>query len=159
MNAVRAAEEARGCRVVDVSARKCGWDLTSYPPRATLSASAPRPSDGRGIKGEGNGQGTGGVSPQPESRHIEVKGRVKGATTITVTRNEILYALNQADKFHIAIVLIGEGDVVEGPFYLQNPFDAEPGWGVSSVNYDLQTLLAKAQSPPVYPFQKDKSRG
>ena len=27
--AVRRAEEARGCRVVDVSAQKCGWDLTS----------------------------------------------------------------------------------------------------------------------------------
>ncbi len=35
----------------------------------------------------------------PETRHIEVKGRVKGAGTITVTRNEMLYALNQADKF------------------------------------------------------------
>ena len=32
MNAVRVAEEARGCRVVDVSAQKCGWDITSYAP-------------------------------------------------------------------------------------------------------------------------------
>jgi hypothetical protein len=31
MDAVRRAEEARGCRVVDVSGAKCGWDLTSYP--------------------------------------------------------------------------------------------------------------------------------
>src|SRR6266567_5441669 len=28
MDAVRRFEEARGCRVVDVSAQKCGWDLT-----------------------------------------------------------------------------------------------------------------------------------
>ena len=53
MDAVRSAEEARGCRVVDVSAQKCGWDITSYPPAV----------DGK----------------QPEARHIEVKGRVKGA--------------------------------------------------------------------------------
>lgn len=33
MNAVRLAEEARGCCVVDVSAQKCGWDITSYAPR------------------------------------------------------------------------------------------------------------------------------
>ncbi|MCX6022333.1 MAG: hypothetical protein NTZ05_11515, partial [Chloroflexi bacterium] len=32
MNAVRRAEEARGCYVVDVSAQKCGWDITSYGP-------------------------------------------------------------------------------------------------------------------------------
>ena len=26
---------------------------------------------------------------------------------------------------------------------VSNPFDAEPGWGVSSVNYDLRSLLEK----------------
>ena len=55
----------------------------------------------------------------------------------------MLYALNQSDKFHLAIVLVGDADAVEGPFYLRNPFDAEPGWGVSSVNYDLNALLEK----------------
>ena len=132
MDAVRRVEESRGCRVVDVSAQKCGWDLTSYPPPATLSAM------GRGTGGE--------VSPQPPARHIEVKGRVKGAGTVTITRNEMLYALNQADKFLLAIVLVGDGDAVEGPFYVSNPFDTEPGWGVSSVNYDLNALLQKAQA-------------
>ena len=119
MDAVRRVEEARGCQVVDVSAQQCGWDLTAYPPRM-------------------NGQ-------QPPSRHIEVKGRVAGASTITVTRNEILYALNQAERFWLAIVFIQADDTVEGPFYLQNPFEAEPGWGVASINYDLQALLARAE--------------
>jgi superfamily II DNA or RNA helicase len=118
MNAVSRAEESRGCRVADVSAQKCGWDITSYPPSV----------DGK----------------QPDARHIEVKGRIKGATTVTITRNEMLYALNQSEKFHLAIVLVGENDVTEGPFYLRNPFDAEPGWGVSSVNYDLKALLERA---------------
>ncbi len=119
MDAVRRVEEARGCRVVDVSAEKCGWDLTSYPP----------PVDGKLV----------------EPRHIEVKGRQKGADTITVTRNEILYALNQADKFVLAIVLVDdETDEVDGPHYLRNPFDAEPGWGVSSWNVEIKALLARA---------------
>ena len=61
-----------------------------------------------------------------------------------MTRNEILYALNQAEKFHLAIVLVGESNAVEGPFYVSNPFDAEPGWGVSSINYELKGLLARA---------------
>jgi len=117
MDAVRRTEEARGCRVVDVSAQKCGWDLTSYPPAV----------DGK----------------QPESRHIEVKGRAKGASTVTITRNELLYALNQADKFLLAIVLVNADDSVEGPHYLRNLVDAEPGWGVASVNYDLNALLSQ----------------
>ena len=37
-------------------------------------------------------------------RFIEVKGRVTGAETITVTRNEILYSLNKPDSFILAIV-------------------------------------------------------
>ena len=118
MEAVRRAEEARGCRVVDVSAQKCGWDLTSYPPAV----------DGK----------------QPDARHIEVKGRVKGAGTVTITRNEMLYAFNQGDKFVLAIVLVGEDDSVDGPHYLRNPFDREPGWGVSSINYNLSDLLPES---------------
>ncbi len=121
MDAVRRSEEARGCRVEDVSAQKCGWDITSFPPAGP------------------NGH-------QPEPRHIEVKGRVKGATTVTITRNEILYALNQADKFLLAIVTIGPDDAIEGPFYLSKPFAKEPDWGVSSINYDLGELLSRAIS-------------
>ena len=119
MDAVRRAEEARGCRVVDVSAAKCGWDLTSYPPA------------------------TNGKLEEP--RHIEVKGRVSGATTVTVSRNEIVYALNQGEKFVLAIVLVGEDDTVVGPHYIRNPFDREPGWGVASINYNLDELLAHAE--------------
>lgn len=117
MQTVTQAEEARGRTVVDVSKHKCGWDLTSYLPSV----------DGK----------------IPEERHLEVKGRAKGSTTITVTRNEILYALNQADKFRLAIVLVDEKDQIEGPYYIPSPFDTEPGWGVSSVNYDLGLLLSK----------------
>ncbi|ACF43402.1 helicase-related protein [Pelodictyon phaeoclathratiforme] len=119
MQAVRQSEESRGCRVVDVSTQKCGWDITSYPPAI----------DGK----------------QPESRHIEVKGRIKGATTITVTRNEMLYALNQAEKFVLAIVQVDENEQIDGPYYLRNPFDAEPGWGVSSINFEISEFLKKAE--------------
>lgn len=76
-------------------------------------------------------------------RHIEVKGRAKGQTTITVTKNEILYGLNQADKFVLAVVLV-DGDQHEGPFYVRQPFAQEPDWAVSSINLDLGQLLARA---------------
>ena len=37
-------------------------------------------------------------------RFIEVKGRVSGAATVTVTKNEILYSLNKPKDFILAIV-------------------------------------------------------
>ena len=116
MQAVMAAEQARGHHVVDVSKDKCGWDVTSYPPS------------------------TDGVQPMP--RHIEVKGRAAGAETITVTRNEITYAVNQADKFWLAIVFVNPDDSVDGPHYISNPFAREPDWGAASVNYFVSELLA-----------------
>ncbi len=118
MNAVMVAERALGHEVIDVSAQKCGWDVTSLP----------RAVDGK----------------LPPSRHIEVKGRAKGNSTVTVTRNEILYGLNQQDKFILAIVLV-DGDQHEGPFYVIKPFTQEPDWAVTSINLDLAQLLAKAE--------------
>ena len=118
MNAVMVAERALGHEVIDVSAQKCGWDVTSLP----------RAVDGK----------------LPPSRHIEVKGRAKGNSTVTVTRNEILYGLNQQDKFILAIVLV-DGDLHEGPYYVTKPFTQEPDWAVTSINLDLDQLLAKAE--------------
>jgi SNF2 family DNA or RNA helicase len=120
MEAVRRVEETRGCQVEDVSHLKCGWDLTSYPP-----------SEGERL-----------VTP----RHIEVKGRAKGSTTVTVSRNEILYACNQGEKFVLAIVFVDDEGSINGPHYIRRPFDADPAWGVASINYDLAKLLSKAEA-------------
>ena len=79
-------------------------------------------------------------------RHIEVKGRIKGADTITVTRNEILYAMNQAEKFVLAIVLVNEDNTWDGPHYIYTPFSMDLDWGVTSVNYKISDLLSRAES-------------
>lgn len=34
-----------------------------------------------------------------------------------------------------------------GPYYIKHPFKTEPEFGVASVNYDLQDLLARAIQP------------
>ena len=120
MKAVMDAERALGHEVIDVSAEKCGWDVTSLP----------KTIDGK----------------LPASRHIEVKGRAKGQSTITVTRNEILYGLNQQDKFILAIVII-DGDSIDGPHYVRQPFTQEPDWAVTSINLDLPELLKRANPP------------
>jgi SNF2 family DNA or RNA helicase len=79
-------------------------------------------------------------------RFIEVKGRVTGAETITVTRNEILYSLNKPDDFILAIVEFFDGDE-HRVHYIRKPFGREPDFGVTSVNYDFSELLFRAEEP------------
>ena len=79
-------------------------------------------------------------------RFIEVKGRASGAATITVTRNEILYSLNKPEDFILAIVEFLEGGE-HRVHYLRQPFQREPDFGVTSVNYDFAELLARAGEP------------
>ena len=121
MNAVMEKERSFGHTVEVRSADTCGWDVTAHIPV--------QPGE-----------------PLKDDRHIEVKGRAKGADTITVTRNEICSAINQKDKFILAIVLV-EGDSYEGPYYIRNPFDKEPDLDDVSINKDLAKLLQKAVKP------------
>ena len=79
-------------------------------------------------------------------RFIEVKGRVSGAPTITVTRNEILYSLNKPDDFILAIVEF-TGEDTHNIHYLRQPFQREPDFGVTSVNYDFADLINRASLP------------
>ena len=91
-------------------------------------------------------------------RFIEVKGRESGATTVTVTRNEILYSLNKPEDYILAIVEFADdraadNDPVGGlhrgyrVHYIRQPFQKEPDFGVTSVNYSLDELLARAEAP------------
>jgi hypothetical protein len=86
------------------------------------------------------------ITPTGKLRFIEVKGRVSNAETITVTKNEILYSLNKPEDFILAVVefLDGESHRVH---YVRNPFRREPDFGVTSVNYDMAELLARATPP------------
>jgi hypothetical protein len=79
-------------------------------------------------------------------RFIEVKGRVAGAPTITVTRNEILYSLNKPEDFILGIVEFLDGSS-QRVHYVRTPFRREPDFGVTSVNYDFAELLARAEVP------------
>ncbi|RJT32596.1 DUF3883 domain-containing protein [Mesorhizobium waimense] len=78
-------------------------------------------------------------------RFIEVKGRVSGAATVTVTRNEILYSLNKPDDFILAMVEFDGDD--HRLHYVRRPFQREPDFGVTSVNYNFAELIARAEPP------------
>ena len=116
MEAVIRAERESGFEPRDVSAEKVGYDVESRDP-----------STGR-------------------LRFVEVKGRIEGAETITVTRNEILTCLNKPDRFWLAIVKVSDG-VPSEPVYLKAPFTKEPDFGVTSVNYGIHGLLERAETP------------
>ena len=79
-------------------------------------------------------------------RFIEVKGRATGADSVTVTSNEILTALNKPEDFILAIVEFQEADG-HRVHYLREPFQREPDFGVTSVNYKLDELIARAGAP------------
>ena len=91
-----------------------------------------------------------GVSERPgEVRHIEVKGRIAGAPTVTVSRNEILTSLNEPDRFILALVEVAPhgGETVR---YLRRPFEGRSEnfvFEVTSVNFTWSALWDRAESP------------
>jgi len=139
---VIAAEQALGHEPRDVSREKCGYDIES-----------------RVI----------GTADQPSRvRFIEVKGRIEGAETVTVTKNEILTALNKPENFVLALVQVpesadfSEGDAFKvstpkGTYntgdngcvvrYVLNPFQKEPDFKADSVNYNWKELWNQGRNP------------
>jgi hypothetical protein len=82
-------------------------------------------------------------------RFIEVKGRVSGADTITVTKNEILYSLNKPDDFILAIVeFLDGGD--RKIHYLRRPFHGKgitTEFSGATVNFPFAQLIAEGAVP------------
>lgn len=119
MNAVMRIESSLGYKPKDVSAVKCGYDVESFVPEQIRRLQT------------------------YALRFIEVKGRTKGATTVTVSKNEILTALNKPDEFILAIVEVD--NEVTHTIYLKHPFKNAPDFTATSVNFDIQELVAASE--------------
>ena len=118
MKAVMDIEVRLGNTPTDVSAAKCGYDVESrIPERIRAYARA--------------------------LRMIEVKGRKKGSTTVTVSKNEILTCLNKPDEFILAIVEV-DGNKTR-TIYLKKPFKNAPDFTATSVNFDIVDLINNAE--------------
>lgn len=118
---------ARARHAVIETERRLGYEPTD------------RESDKVGYDIESRVPGTGKL------RFIEVKGRVSGAPTITVTKNEILTSLNKPEDYILAVVEFQGGK--NRVHYLREPFGREPDFDVTSVNYDMAKLLARSEEP------------
>ena len=81
-----------------------------------------------------------------ELRFIEVKGRRAGAETVTLTRNELMTALNCDEKHTLALVEV-DGTRACSPCYLRGYPFREPGPSEHSVNFKLRDLLEKSEAP------------
>ena len=118
MQAVMDLERSLGYSPKDVSADKCGYDIESEIPAELRT-------------------GDSGCL-----RFIEVKGRAKGADTVTVSKNEILTALNRPEEYILAIVEV-DGDQTK-TVYLKQPFRNAPDFTATSVNFDIDDLTRNA---------------
>lgn len=94
----------------------------------------------RDVSGENCGYDIESLNPQTRQlRFIEVKGRREGAQTVTVTKNEILTALNRPDSYILALVEVPSRRLR----YVQRPFQREPDFAASSINYNWQDLWTR----------------
>lgn len=109
MEAVMAHERSLGFEPRDVSKDNEGYDIESKDPK------------------------TGRL------RFIEVKGRIAGADTVTVTRNEMLAALNAPDRWRLAVVIV-DGNAAP-PLYVAHPFSREPQFAETCATFDVDRLL------------------
>ena len=119
MRAVMDIETSLGFIPRDVSAAKVGYDIESQIPQTM------RDSSGSTL------------------RFIEVKGRSKGASTVTVSKNEILTAFNKPDEYILAVVEVDSS--VTKTVYLKRPFRERPDFAATSVNYDLSELVGGSE--------------
>lgn len=117
MAAVMDAERALGNTPTDVSAQKVGYDIASYDPKAD------------------------------HLRFIEVKGRIDGADTVMVTRQEVITSLHEPEKFILAIVKVANG-YADTPRYLRGPLDTrEPPFEQCALQFNIKALLERAGAP------------
>ena len=120
MKAVMDIEKKLGFLPSDVSMRKCGYDIESAIPEE-------KRTDDFYI------------------RMIEVKARVKGAKTVTVSKNEILTGLNRTDEFILALVEV-DGKKTR-TVYLKEPFRGmdKPTFPEVSRTLNVPDLLRHAE--------------
>lgn len=80
-------------------------------------------------------------------RFIEVKGRVRGADSVTLTHNEVIFGLNAGENYILAIALVepSERPAASGLVYLGKPFRNEPDFAMRQAAYDIDHLLKSAE--------------
>jgi hypothetical protein len=77
---------------------------------------------------------------------IEVKGRVDGANSVTLTINEVNTGRNSPHRFRLALVSV-DGPQASPPVYVSGVDWGLPGFGDTQITKNLQQLLAAGRAP------------
>jgi len=77
---------------------------------------------------------------------IEVKGRVDGADSVTLTINEVNVGRNSPHRFRLALVTVA-GERASEPVYVSGVDWGLPGFGDTQITKNLQQLLAAGRTP------------
>ena len=98
-----------------------------------------------------NNEGYDIESRQPDTGDlyfIEVKGRIEGAHTVTVSRSQIIHAQNTPDRFILAVVVVPEDRSAEPTVrYVRRPFEGvEVSYRRYSINFALSEFAFEAPS-------------
>ncbi len=80
------------------------------------------------------------------TRFLEVKGKVQGQRSITISATQTNFARNNPEHFILAIGLVAD-DAVERLAYVREPFEMGVGDDVESTNYTLARMLEKGTDP------------
>jgi superfamily II DNA or RNA helicase len=117
MESVMATERALGNVPSDVAAQKLGYDIVSFDPDTQ------------------------------HLRFIEVKGRIDGADTVMITRQEIITSLHEPEKFILAVVQVNNG-FAQAPHYVRGALtEHEPAFEHTAIQFKLKSLLERAEAP------------
>lgn len=138
-------EVAEPGTLIDAAARKRVELLAMAAVMAAERALGREPND----VSDKHGLGHDIESRDPGEGHIyfiEVKGRVVGADSVTLTKNEILRALNVPERFRLAIVQI-ENDAAAAPVYVTDYDFGQPGFAQTSSTFSLASLLERGGKP------------
>ena len=82
-------------------------------------------------------------TPAGELRFIEVKGKGPGKNVITLSRTQLLTALNKPQNWWLVVVET-DGERALRLYYLRNPVQSEPPFEVTGMNFDLKKLIRHA---------------
>ncbi len=90
--------------------------------------------------------------PDGEARHLEVKGRIVGGDTVTVTRNEVLTALNEPERWIFALVEVPTAEaMMDGAEpevrYVRRPPFREPSFAEVDVRLKWGDVWALGTNP------------
>ncbi|MCC7383917.1 MAG: DUF3883 domain-containing protein [Deltaproteobacteria bacterium] len=77
---------------------------------------------------------------------LEVKGRAVGAEHVTLTRTEMLCALNKPKNFRLAVVMI-DANGAQPPVYVAGYDYGQPGFELTSASFPLRSVLAHGGPP------------